>query len=159
LASVADIPVDNRSKEVSSALAVAAVAAGCTLTDVMHADDITLYANTLLSAMLALGVVDNFYDLIKSGSTLAAKQMNNNKSAGGSSDSPSFQLPEKESLPLGLGTGQVSGSVVRGQTCLRSMPNENVLRSGGVVARVHAPDYPALAFDQRSSPSGGRVDK
>jgi hypothetical protein len=26
------------------------------------------------------------------------------------------------------------------------MRTGNVLRSGGVVARVHAPDYPALAF-------------
>jgi hypothetical protein len=124
LASVNDIPIDNRPKEVSSALAVAAVAAGCTLTDVMHMDDITLYANTLLSAMLALGVVDNFYDLIKSGSTLAAKQLNSNKSTGGKDGSKSFQLPEKESLPLGLGTGQVSGSVVRGLTRLLTVDAE-----------------------------------
>lgn len=130
LASVADIPSDNRAKEVSSALAVAAVAAGCTLTDVMHADDITLYANTILSALLAVGLVDNFYDLIKSGSSMAARQMNSNKSTGGNSsdnsqkDSPSFQLPEKESLPLGLGTGQVSGSVVRGLTRLLTVDAE-----------------------------------
>jgi hypothetical protein len=144
LASVADIPVDHRSNEVSSALAVAAVAAGCTLTDVVHADDITLYANTLLSAMLAVGVVDNFYDVIKSVSALAAKQLKKNntnndtkkkkkKNCNSDSDndndndndsSPLFQLPEKESLPLGLGTGQVSGSVVRGLTRLLTVDAE-----------------------------------
>jgi hypothetical protein len=128
LASVADIPVDNRAKEVSSALAVSAVAAGCTLTDVLHADDITLYANTILSALLVTGVVDNFYDLIKSGSALAARQikeMNNKNNKDSNKNSPfEFEWPEKESLPLGLGTGQVSGSVVRGLTRLLTVDAE-----------------------------------
>jgi hypothetical protein len=118
--------MDNRAQEVTSALAASAVAAGCTLTDIVHADDITLYANTILTAMVAVGVLDNFYDLIKSGAAMAARQMDKNINQDKSEKSPlaSFELPEKDSLPLGLGTGQVSGSVVRGLTRLLTVDAE-----------------------------------
>lgn len=116
LESVADIPTDNRGQEVSSALSVSAVAASCAFTDIAHMDDITIYTNAILSLMVAVGVVDNFYDLIKTGSSMAAKQ-----ATKGDSD---FSMPDKESLPLGLGTGQVSGSVVRGLTRLLTVDAE-----------------------------------
>lgn len=125
LTSVTDIPTDNRGQEVTNALAVSAVAAGCTFTDIAHMNDITLYTNALLTLMVGVGVVDNFYDLIKTGSNMAARQVGANKDAkGGNSGKPPMQLPDKESLPLGLGSGLVSGSVVRGLTRLLTVDAE-----------------------------------
>ena len=44
-------------------------------------DDISVYTNTILSTLLVVGVVDNFYDLLKATSSLVVdqvgKQLNN----------------------------------------------------------------------------------
>jgi len=119
LDSVADVPVDERAREIANALAVAGVAAACGFTDVVHMDGITQYSNALLSAIVAVGVVDNFYDILKTGSTMVVKQLAKDNEKG-----KNFNLPEKESLPLGLGTGQISGSVVRGLSRLLTIDAE-----------------------------------
>jgi len=126
LDSVSDVPFDDRSKEIASALAVSAVAGACVFANFFHVDDLTPYANLLLTGIVAIGVVDNFYDLIKTGTNIAAKQMAKDDASAAGSDmtSQDFKLPDKESLPLGLGSGNLSGSVVRGLTRLLTVDAE-----------------------------------
>jgi hypothetical protein len=99
--------VDDRTAEVTSALIFSAVAAGCVFADIAHMEGVTPFTNLLLVSMVSVAAVDNFYDLLKAGTALAAKQV--------SKDSDdSFNLPEKDSLPLGLGSGQLTGNVLKG---------------------------------------------
>jgi hypothetical protein len=113
LDSVADVPTDNREAEVTSALAFVGCAAACVFTDVFHLNDVTLYANLVLTSMVVVGVVDNLYDLLKGGTAMAAKSRESD-----------FRLPDKESLPLSLGSGKLTGSVVSGLTRLLTVDAE-----------------------------------
>lgn len=116
LASVAEVPSDDRAKEVTSALAVGAVVAGCLVTDVMHMNDLTPLTNLVLTSLLVVGVIDNAYDLLQGVTRMAVAQVNQEKS--------DFSLPDKATLPLGLGTGQVTGNVVRGFSRLLTVDAE-----------------------------------
>ena len=124
LENVADVPFDDRSREVASALAFAGLVGACLAADFVHFDDITPFTNLLLTGTIAVGVVDNFYDLIKAGTSFLSKQVDKKNKDKDSSDEGGFQLPDKESLPLGLGSGQLSGSVVRGLTRLLTVDAE-----------------------------------
>lgn len=107
LSTVADIPFDERGTEVKNAFGVTAVAGGCFFTDVAGMDDIAPFANVFLSTLIVVGALDNFYDLFKTSTSMIAKQVAKNGAAD-------FELPEKDALPFGLGSGQLTGSVVRG---------------------------------------------
>lgn len=120
LADVPDIPTDDRGQEVTSAFAFAAVVGACLFADFFRFDDITPFSNLLLAGIVALGVVDNFYDVISTVSSVAAKQVNKDKD----DESADFEMPKKESLPLGLGSGEVTGSVVRGLSRLLTVDAE-----------------------------------
>jgi hypothetical protein len=99
LAALPDIPTDERNKEVTSAVAVAGIVGFCGAVNVLGLEPINTFTNPLWILIVLLGVVDNFYDLIKFGV----------KSA---SNANIQEFPEK--LPLGIGSGQLSGSVVKG---------------------------------------------
>lgn len=112
LSDLPDVPVDDRGAEVSSALLASSVVGFCTACNVLGFDDITVFTNIVLTFIIGVGVVDNFYDVIQFGvSLLPIKQ-------------DSVKLPEKNSLPLGLGSGDLTGTVVRGLTRLLSVDTE-----------------------------------
>ena len=140
LQSVSDVPVDERGLEVTSALAVAGLAGGCEFTNLAGMDDIAPGANLLLGLMLTIGVVDNFYDIIKSASALAVQQMGKDKA-------DKFNLPAKETLPLGLGSGQVTGQVVRGLTRLVTVdPAREALCEAAALFTAYSLGLPCFAF-------------
>lgn len=134
----AQVPSDDRASEVTSALAVSAVAAFCIFSDVTNMDDITVYTNLLLSSMIAVGVVDNFYDLIRSGSKLAAAQL---------TKGDSVELPDKSSLPMGLGSRKLTGTVLRGLTRLLTVDAERESECEGAALFVaYTLGLPVFAF-------------
>lgn len=140
LAVVSDIPVDERATEVASALAVAGLAGGCEVTNLAHMDDIAPGANLLLSLIVTVGLVDNFYDIIKSASAFAVNQI-------GKDQTKSFDLPAKDSLPLGLGSGQVTGQVVRGLTRLVTIdPRREALCEAAALFTAYSLGLPCFAF-------------
>jgi hypothetical protein len=113
LAGLDDLPVDDRGSELSAALAFSAFAGVCGLANFFGMTDITGYTNTLFFGITLLGAVDNFYDVINfaTGAATKDKEMD-------------LSLPEKGSLPLGLGTGQITGTVFRGLLRLTTVDTE-----------------------------------
>jgi hypothetical protein len=79
----------------------------CVASNVLGFQDIQPYTNLLLTVFTVVGVVDNFYGLIQG----ALKFRN-------------IKVPDAKEVPLGLGTGIVTGTVVRGLTRLLSVDTE-----------------------------------
>ena len=100
---VAEIPTDEREEEVVSALIFAALCGACILTDVLSMDTIAPFANVALGSALVIGAVDNFFDLFKTIAQMVQKDSDNK-----------IELPDKSSLPMGLGSGKLTGKVVNG---------------------------------------------
>ena len=113
LESLPNVPTDDRGSEVASALAVSGFCGICGLANIFALDDITPYSNLALTAILAVGVLDNFYDALQFGASLLKE-----KTKGLS------ELPQKGSLPMNLGSGKLTGTVVRGLSRLTSVDTE-----------------------------------
>ncbi|CAJ1967013.1 unnamed protein product [Cylindrotheca closterium] len=94
-----DIPTDEREKEITSALIVGSILAFCGTVNVLGMDEISPATNFVWFLILTVGALDNFYDIIK----FAVKNIARDKLG---------DLPKE--LPLSLGSGQVSGTVVKG---------------------------------------------
>jgi hypothetical protein len=109
LQSLPSVPMDDRSSEVTSALAVAGVVGFCGTVNVLGLDAISPFTNLVWFLIVLIGVTDNFYDLAKFGVKTFAKDMVS-------------ELPEE--LPLGLGSGAVTGTVVRGFNRLLKVDTE-----------------------------------
>lgn len=132
------IPSDERGKEISNALLIGGIASGCVLANILGLEDVTPFTNVLLSVLVVVGAVDNFYDLLKGASKMAANKVTKNQD---------FDLPEKEKLPLGLGSGQVTGSVVLGFTrLLTTDPTREALCEGSAVYTAYVLGLPCFAF-------------
>ena len=99
LATVPDIPTDERASEIASALAITSILGFCWVAGVLDIKEITPYTSLASIFIVAVGALDNFYDLIKFGAKTFAKD------AVG-------DLPKE--LPLSLGSGQLTGNVVKG---------------------------------------------
>lgn len=94
-----DVPSDERGSEISSALAVITVLGICWVAGVLNIEEITPFTTLVSTLIIATGILDNFYDLIKFGTNTFAKDFGD-------------KLPKE--LPLGLGSGQLTGNVVKG---------------------------------------------
>lgn len=112
LASLPQVPFDDRGSEVTAALAFTSLVGFSFVTNVLGMDEISGFTNLLLTATIVVAVVDNFYGVIKGGAELAAK------------NKVDVNLPEKEDLPLNLGSGAITGTVVRGLTRLMNVDTE-----------------------------------
>merc|ERR1719162_2367615 len=99
LALLPDIPIDERGSEISSALAVSSVLGFCWVAGVLNIEEITPFTSLAWILIITIGTLDNFYDLIKFGAKTFAKDL-----VG--------ELPKE--LPLSLGSGQLTGTVVKG---------------------------------------------
>jgi hypothetical protein len=106
-----DLPRDDRGQEVTSALAFSAFAAVCGLANFFGMTDVSPYTNTLLVGLVLFGLIDNFYDVIAFATKMAQ-------------DKAEVTLPEKGSMPLSLGTGEVTGTVFRGLVRLTTVDTE-----------------------------------
>ena len=106
-----DIPTDDRASEISSAVAVAGVAGFCGAVNVLGIEEISGFTSLIWFLILTVGVLDNFYDLLKMGLKTFASD---NKAL---SDVP-------DQLPLSIGSGQISGTVVKGFNRLLKVDTE-----------------------------------
>jgi len=99
LALLPDIPTDERGSEISSALAVSSVLGFCWVAGVLNIEEITPFTSLVWILIITIGALDNLYDLIKFGAKTFLKDL-----VG--------ELPKE--LPLSLGSGQLTGTVVKG---------------------------------------------
>jgi hypothetical protein len=124
LEKLANVPVDNRTQEISSALLTMAVVGICLILqgvgNGLGLDEVTPYTSLILYSILGIGIVDNFFDAIK-GITSFFLKMNSEKLPDAVKNAKGI---EKESLPFGLGSGAITGTVVRGLTRLWSVDTE-----------------------------------
>jgi len=93
------IPTDERGSEISSALAVSSVLGFCWVAGVLNIEEITPFTSLVWILIVTVGTLDNFYDLIKFGANTFVKDVGE-------------KLPKE--LPLSLGSGQLTGTVVKG---------------------------------------------
>lgn len=116
LESLPPVPDDERATEVSQAVIFSGVLATCVMINILGIEDLTLVTNLILGVAITTLIVDNFFDVIVMGGSAVAK-MNEDKLPTGAKN---INAPKKEEMPLGLGTGSITGSVVRGLSRLLS---------------------------------------
>lgn len=142
LESLPNPPTDEREKETAYALAFGALVAFCGTTNLLQIDEITPLTNTILFGVSSILVVDNFYDVLKTTTQFLVNQLQKDKK-----DPKPLELPPKESLPLGLGTGQSTGSLVRGLSRLFTIDAERESRCEAAALFVaYALGLPCFAF-------------
>jgi hypothetical protein len=105
------IPSDDRETETTAALAVASVLGACVLIDVAHWNDVSAYTNVLIASLLVVGAIDNCYDLLSMVAKMASQES-------------ASVFPKKDELPFGLGSGKLSGNVIRGLIRLSTVDAE-----------------------------------
>jgi len=118
------VPVDERAKELTAALVVTGVLSLCLIVQsvggLFGMEDLAGPAGIIVGSAVTVGIVDNFYDAIKTVTNLAVSTQKE-KMPDAVKD---VGLPDKESVPLGLGTGMLTGTIVRGLTRLLSVDTE-----------------------------------
>lgn len=114
LESCEDIPTDDgRMVEVTSAglfgttIVTSEIINLCSPSDAIE----HIATSVLLTLIISITIIDNGYDFINMASQFVLSQMKiENKEI--------FQLPDKSALPLNLGQGMITGSIIRGFTRL-----------------------------------------
>lgn len=133
-------PLDDRVDEINSAIIFTAVAVACEATNIFGIDGIQGPANFVLTSMIFIVAIDNFYDIIKTASQFAMSKVNSKAVQG-------FKLPEKRALPLGLGSGDLTGTVVRGVTRLvTNDPQREAICEGAALVTAYVLGLSCYAF-------------
>jgi hypothetical protein len=124
LDSIEDVPKDERSKEVTAAIStMGIVGTSFILNGIgngLDLDAVSFYTSILSYGIIGVLVFDNFLDTIKSMTSLVVKA-NNDKIPDAVRN---MKGPEKEKMPLELGSGKVTGTIVRGLTRLWTVDTE-----------------------------------
>jgi len=149
LALLQDVPTDDRGTEVTSALATMAVLGFCVFVRVAGGlfglDELQGPADLIIGTALTVGIVDNFYDAIKGGTSLLASTQKDR--IPDAIKDANVGLPDKEDVPLGLGQGKITGTVVRGLTRLLSVDTERECQCEAAALFVaYALGIPCFAF-------------
>jgi len=113
LESLPPVPDDERAAEVSQAAIFSGVIATCIGINIfggLFGLENNGWTNLILGVAITTVVVDNFFDVIVMGGSTVAK-MNEDKLP---ESAKNLNAPKKEDMPLGIGTGSLTGSVVRG---------------------------------------------
>lgn len=109
-----NVPIDERSKEVTAALGtMSIVGISFILQGIgngLGLDDLTLYTSLLSYGVIGILFLDNFFDAIQAFSSFIVK-MNKDKLPDVVKN---VNGPGKDNMPLELGSGKVTGVVVRG---------------------------------------------
>jgi len=118
LESLAAVPTDNRAQEVSAAIITMGVVGVCLFVQGIGSglglEDLTPITSFILTTIIGVGIIDNFFDAIKGFSSFVVK-MNAEKLPDAVKN---IDGPDKESMPLGLGSGLITGTIVKGLTRL-----------------------------------------
>ena len=124
LKSLPPIPDDDRATEVSSAVLFSAVVMSClglnVLGGVLGLEELTPWTNIILGIIVTTVVLDNFFDVIVTGGSAVAK-MNEDKLP---ESARNLTTPKKEDMLFGIGTGSITGTIVRGLSRLLSVNTE-----------------------------------
>ena len=147
LESLPAVPDDDRAGEVSQAVLFSGVIASCiginVFSGLFGAEDLTFWTNLILGVAITTVVVDNFFDTIVMGGTAVAK-LNEDKLPDGAKN---LNAPKKEDMPLGIGTGSITGSVVRGLSRLLSDNTERDCQcEAAAVFAAYSLGLPCFAF-------------
>ena len=147
LALLQDVPTDDRTAEVAAALAAMGALGFCLFIRLVGGlfglEDLQGPADLIIGTALTVGIVDNFYDAIKGGTSLLASTQKD-KMPEAIRDA---SLPDKEDVPLGLGQGKITGTVVRGLTRLLSVDTERECQCEAAALFVaYALGLPCFAF-------------
>ena len=147
LQSLPAVPDDDRAAEISQAVTFATVAGSCVAINVFGGlfglDDVTPWTNLILGIMITTVVIDNFFDVIVMGGSAVAK-MNEDKLPDSAKN---INAPKKEEMPLGLGTGSMTGTIVRGLTRLLSVNTERDCQcEAASVFAAYSLGLPCFAF-------------
>lgn len=141
------IPDDDRAAEISQAVTFATVAGSCVAVNVFGGlfglDDATPWTNLILGIMITTVAIDNFFDVIVMGGSAVAK-INADKLP---ENAKNINAPRKEEMPFGLGTGSMTGTVVRGLTRLLSVNTERDCQcEAASVFAAYSLGLPCFAF-------------
>lgn len=119
-----DIPSDDRAKEVSAAITTMGLVGVCLIVqgigNGIGLEEVTPYTSFILSSIVGIGIIDNFFDVLKTSGSMLMK-MSQDKLPDAVQN---VSIPEKESMPFGLGKGEITGTVVRGLTRLWAVDTE-----------------------------------
>lgn len=141
------VPDDDRATEVSQAVIFSGVLASCVGINVFSGlfglEDLTIWTNLILGVAITTLVLDNFFDVIVSGGSAVAK-LNEDKLPDGAKN---LNAPKKEEMPLGIGTGIITGTVVRGLNRLLSDNTERDCQcEAAAVFAAYSLGLPCFAF-------------
>ena len=141
------VPDDDRAAEISQAITFATVVGSCVALNIFGGlfglDDVTPWTNLLLGITITAVVVDNFFDFIVMGGSTVAK-MNEDKLP---ESAKNMNAPNKEDMPLGLGTGSITGTVARGLSRLLSVNTERDCQcEAAAVFAAYSLGLPCFAF-------------
>ena len=147
LQSLPPVPEDDRAAEVSQAVLFSGVVGGCIAVNVFAGlfgmEDLTPITNLILGVTITTVVVDNFFDVIVMGGSAVAK-LNEDKLPAGAKN---MNAPQKEDMPLGIGTGSMTGSVVRGLSRLLNVNTERDCQAeAAAVFTAYSLGLPCFAF-------------
>jgi len=141
------VPDDDRATEVSQAVIFSGVVVGCIginfFSGLFGLEDLTVWTNLVLGVAITTVVVDNFFDAIVMGGSAVAK-LNEDKLPD---QAKNLNAPKKEEMPLGIGTGSVTGTVVRGLSRLLSDNTERDCQcEAAAVFAAYSLGLPCFAF-------------
>jgi len=147
LEGLAPVPDDDRATEVSQAVIFSGVVVGCIginfFSGLFGLEDLTVWTNLVLGVAITTVVVDNFFDAIVMGGSAVAK-LNEDKLPD---QAKNLNAPKKEEMPLGIGTGSVTGTVVRGLSRLLSDNTERDCQcEAAAVFAAYSLGLPCFAF-------------
>lgn len=141
------VPDDDRAAEISQAITFATVIGSCLAINIFGGlfglDDLAPWTSLILGITIVTVVVDNFFDVLVMGGSAVAK-MNEDKLP---ESAKNMNSPKKEEMPLGLGTGSITGSVVRGLSRLFSVNTERDCQcEAASVFAAYSLGLPCFAF-------------
>jgi len=141
------VPDDDRAAEVTSAASFSAIVMACFGVNAIGGwfglEELAPYTNLFLGLMVTTVVIDNFFDVIVGGGSMIAK-MNEDKLPEGAKK---INAPKKEEMPLGLGSGSMTGTVVRGLGRLLSANTERDCQcEAAAIFTAYSLGLPCFAF-------------
>lgn len=150
LASLPPVPDDDRAMEVTQAVVFGALITVCVglnvIGGVFHTlEDCTPWTNLFLGIVTSVVIIDNSFDVLV-GTTQTLTNLNKDKIPTMVSKTVQ-SIPPKEDMPLGIGTGIVSGSIVRGLTRLSKDDTErDCMCEAAAVYIAYVLGLPCFAF-------------
>jgi hypothetical protein len=153
LASLPPVPIDDRATEVSQAVVFGFTMASCATINVLagpfHLEGLTTWTNAAIGISLSVLILDNFFDAILSSTSLVVRMNGDNlpdaiKKSSVVSDPTNVR---KEDMPLGIGTGVLTGSLMRGITRLLDDDTEReCMCEAASVYAAYSLGLPCFAF-------------